>query len=110
MRPLFVEWLHVSGLPSWLAPRFWLMLTLAIVAACLLTLQLWKRTGQDLKIASDLLFWGILGLFAGSKIFYFLQYGFPRDAVHWYHPQGFALYGGLAGVLAPWALYRILKP
>ena len=76
MRPILTDWLETQGLPAWLAPTYWSMLTMAIVAACLLTQWLWRRGGQDSKTASDLLFWGILGLFAGSKVFYFLQYGF----------------------------------
>ena len=79
MRKLFVEFLHSKGLPGDWLPDYWLMLTVAIISASLLTVVLWRRSGQPSSVASDLIFWGILGLFVGAKFFFFLQFGFPSS-------------------------------
>ena len=85
------------------------MLTVAIISASLLTIVLWRRSGQPSSVASDLIFWGILGLFVGAK-FFFLQFGFPSSLAGWFSTGGIALYGGLSGVLAAWRTRYLLRP
>ena len=85
MRQTIVQWFSDSGLPGWLVPDYWFMLVLAIIVGSLLTLFLWRRSGYPVRTASDLLFWGILLLFVGSKYLYYLQYDFltcPQERVH----------------------------
>ncbi len=93
MRKVFVEFLQSKDLPSGWVPDYWLMLTLAIISASLLTIALWRRRGQSSSVASDLIFWGILGLFVGAKFFFFLQFGFPSSLSGWFSTGGIALYG-----------------
>lgn len=109
MREIFVDRVTEIGLPGWIIPDYWLMLTFAIISSCLVTLFLWKRSGGDVKVASDLLFWGVLGLFVGARFFYYLQYGFPPSITDWFGAAGFALYGGLTGILTTWLIYYLLK-
>ncbi len=88
----------------WLIPNFRLMLTLAIIAGCLLCLWLWRQREADSGTASDLLFWGIPGLLIGCKFFYFLQFSFPSTLPGWWRTSGLALYGGLFGLLLVWGI------
>lgn len=110
MEKILRELLDGTGLPTWLVPDYWFMLTLALVAGSLLTLSLWKRSGQERKVASDLLFWSILALFVGAKLFNFLQFGFPRSLSGFWSTGGFALYGGLFGVLTACTVYYFIHP
>ncbi len=110
MREVFVDWLQKEGLPGWLVPGYWLMLTLAIIVGSLLAIYLWKRTGQETRIASDLLFWGIPSLFVGAKFLFYLQFGFPNNLTDFWAPSGLSLYGGLLGLLTAWTLYYQFRP
>ena len=110
MRKVFVEFLQSKDLPSGWLPDYWLMLTVAIISASLLTIVLWRRRGQPSSLASDLIFWGILGLFVRAKFFFFLQFGFPPSLSGWFSTGGIALYGGLAGVLTALGGRYLLRP
>lgn len=110
MRSLIVERLAAHGIPAWLVPDYWFMLTTAILASSILTLYVWRRSGHPIRLAADLLFWGILGLFVGARVFFYLQYGFPRSASAWIGGDGFALYGGLFGLLFAWGAYHLFRP
>ena len=99
-----------SGLPTWLVPDYWFMLVLAIIVGSLLTLFLWHRSGYPVRTASDLLFWGILTIFVGSKFLYYLQYDFPSSIWDWWGSPGLSLYGGLLGLLVAWSLLYQLRP
>lgn len=109
MRDRWVQDVERYGLPSWLVPDYWSLLTLAIMTGSVLTLVFWIGQKRDSKTASDLLFWGIPSLLLGAKIFYFLQYGFPRRLDIW-NTAGMSLYGGLAGLLLAWGVYYALRP
>ncbi len=110
MREVFVDLLRKEGLPGWLVPDYWFMLTLAIIVASLLAIHLWKDAGQDTRVSSDLLFWGIPSLFVGAKLLYYLQFGFPNHLRDFWSPSGISLYGGLLGVLTAWTLYHQFRP
>ena len=86
------------------------MLALAIIVGSLLTLFLWRQSGYPVRTASDLLFWGILLLFVGSKFLYYLQYDFPPSIWDWWGSPGLSLYGGLLGLLAAWGVLYLLRP
>ncbi len=109
MRFLMVEWAGQHGIPAWLIPDYWLMLTLAIVTGCLVTRRLAAQVVPETP-TGDLLVAGILGLFLGSKLLYGFEFGFPADYRRLLQPAGFSLYGGLAGLLTAWALCRRLRP
>ena len=108
MRRAYLEQFDPSW--HWLILDFRLMLTLAIIAGCLLCLWLWRRREAESATAADLLFWGIPGLLIGCKFFYFLQFGFPSSLPGWWRTSGLALYGGLFGLLAVWGVYWLLRP
>ena len=110
MRDQIIEYLNNHGIWSWWVLDFWLMFTLALLSGTLLTLYLWRREGRPLRIAADLLFWGILGLFVGMKFLYYLQFGFPWRMIDWVGTPGMSLYGGLLGLLAAWSFLYLLKP
>lgn len=110
VRSRWVEVLAEGGWPGWLIPNYWSMLTLAIIVGSGLTLWLWRRFESGSGQAADLLFWGIPSLLVGSKLVYFLQYGVPSDFSQFWHTGGFALYGGLAGLLAAWGVYYVVRP
>jgi len=110
MRKTLVETLEASGMPGWLVPDFFFMLTLAIILGSCLVLLLWKRTGQNSSVASDLIFWGIPCLFLGAKLMYFLQFGFPSHVGGVWSAGGIGLYGGLIGLLIAWAVYYVVRP
>ena len=107
MKPEFLRLLppELHGL----VPDFLMMATLAIIAGCFGTLRLWKRQGGDQALARDLLFWSIPGLFLGAKFLFFLQYGFPANLAGWFSLGGFALYGGLFGVVLTLVLLRLFR-
>ena len=109
MRQILVVFLQARGLPAWLVPDYWFMLTVAIVAGCVMTLVLWRQAGQKASVASDLMFWAIPLLFVGTKVFYFLQFGFPKG-LDWWSSGGASFYGGLFGILTAWGLYYLLRP
>ena len=110
MREIFVDSLQKGGLPSWLVPDYWFMLTLAIIVGSVLAIYLWRDAKQDTRIASDLLFWGIPALFVGAKFLYYLQFGFPDHLKDFWSPSGISLYGGLLGLLTAWTLYYQFRP
>jgi phosphatidylglycerol:prolipoprotein diacylglycerol transferase len=110
MRTTLMEALEAKGIPGWLLPDFYFMLTLAIIVGGGLVLLLWKRTGHHNGVASDLIFWGIPCLFFGAKLAYFLQFGFPSDLSGWWSKTGIGLYGGLIGLLISWAVYYVVRP
>ena len=109
MRELIVQALTESGIPSWLVPDYWFMLTTAIVVGTL-TARAASRRSQFTAPVSDLLFFGVLGLFFGAKILYGLQYWNSWSLGHLLQPAGFALYGGLLGLLATWLFYYLIRP
>ena len=110
MREVLVDLLQKKGLPAWLVPDYWFMISLAIIVGSLLAIHLWKRAGQEARVASDLLFWGIPTLFAGAKFLYYLQFGFPGQLESFWSPGGLSLYGGLLGLLTAWTLYYQFHP
>jgi phosphatidylglycerol:prolipoprotein diacylglycerol transferase len=110
MRPIIVSRLHHLGIPEWLIPDYWFMFTLAIIVSSLMALHLWRRSGHRGRTTSELLFWGIPGLFVGTRLFHFLQFGFPQTVTDFWSEGGFALYGGLAGLLTVWILYYLVCP
>ena len=69
MRQALVRSLKEGSLPipAWLIPDYWFMLTLAIISGSVVAVLLWRHSGQKGRVASDLIFYGILGLFAGAK-------------------------------------------
>ncbi|MFZ0429064.1 MAG: prolipoprotein diacylglyceryl transferase family protein [Acidobacteriota bacterium] len=110
MRSRIVDVVQSWGFPGWVVPDYWFMLTAAIVIASLYTLRVWRSSGGDPRTVSDLLFWGIPSLLIGARLGYFLQYGFPQSI--WEIPSsgGWALYGGLAGLLTAWMVVWLLRP
>ena len=110
MRSEIVSAVQESGLPSWLVPDYLFMLTFSIIVGALFSVRLWKSRGEDIRVAQDLLFYGILGLLVGSRFLYFSQYGFPGSMRAWFGTAGFSLYGGLLGLLLVWSIYRLLRP
>lgn len=109
MRERIVAWLVDCGLPGWIVPDYWFMLTTAIVVGALISRAASRRSKLDAP-ASDLLFFGILGLFLGAKVLYGLQYWSSWSWSRLYQPSGFALYGGLLGVLTVWLLIDLIRP
>jgi phosphatidylglycerol---prolipoprotein diacylglyceryl transferase len=109
MRERIVAWLVGSGLPPWIVPDYWFMLTAAIVAGTLVTLAASRRSKLAAPV-SDLLFFGILGLFLGAKVLYGVQYWNSWSWERMLQPAGFALYGGLVGILTAWLVYRLVRP
>ncbi|MBI4446269.1 MAG: prolipoprotein diacylglyceryl transferase [Acidobacteria bacterium] len=108
MRSRWLPVVESHGLPAWIIPDYWFLLTLAIITGSLLTVVFWSRQ-RDSRMASDLLFWGIPALLLGAKIFYFLQYGFPGSLDLW-NTGGMSLYGGLIGLLVAWGIYYRVHP
>lgn len=109
MRDAIVEWAVRHGIPAWLVPGYWQMLTLAITVGCLVTWRLSRRRVPEVP-AGDLLVSGIVGLLLGSKLLYGFEFGFLGDFSRLFQPAGFSLYGGLAGLLAAWTIFHRLRP
>ena len=112
MRRALISALEEGPLPilGWLIPDYWFMLTLAIIAGSVVAVLLWTHSGQKGQVAPDLIFYGILGLFAGSKILYYTQFGLPQSLGEIWRGSGFALYGGLLGLLVAWIVYYQIRP
>lgn len=110
MRPTFVRLFGKGGLPGWLVLDYQFLLTTAIILGCLLTLFLCRRRGLPPRISQDLLFWGIPSLLLGSKILYYLQFGWANHTWLEFLSHGFSLYGGLFGLLTSWLLYYRIRP
>ncbi len=109
MREVIIQALAGTGIPGWLVPDYWFMLTTAIIAGSLVTLVMSRHAKLSAPV-SDLLFFGILGLFVGSKILYGLQYWDSWSWGRMLQPAGFALYGGLLGLLTAWLGYYLVRP
>ncbi|UCF35924.1 MAG: hypothetical protein JSU96_13975, partial [Acidobacteriota bacterium] len=69
MRPRLLELFSDYGVPGWLVPDYWLLVTLAIIVTCLGTLHLWNREGEGDTGAQDLLLIGIPAVFIGARFF-----------------------------------------
>jgi phosphatidylglycerol:prolipoprotein diacylglycerol transferase len=110
MRDIFLEWAAEAGVPSWLIPDYWFMLTSAIIVGSLTCLHLWKDAGHDVRTASELIFWGIPSLFVGAKLFHMFQFGWEGGIWGLFSPSGLAMYGGLFGLLSAWAVYYLFSP
>ena len=110
MREVLSAFLGKYGLPVWLVPDYWFMVTLAIISGSLLTLHFWRRSGRSGRVAADLLFWGTLALFVGAKFLFYLQFGFPPSLADWWGTPGLSLYGGLLGLLTAWGCYYLVRP
>ena len=50
------------------------------------------------------------GTFRRREIFYYLQFGLPPSLGEVWHAGGFALYGGLFGLLVVWIIYYQFRP
>jgi len=109
MREVLLEKMTEIGLPGWLVPDYWFMLTTAIVVGTLVVLAAARRTNLAAP-TSDLLFYGILGLFVGSKVLYGLQYWSTWSLERLIQPAGFSLYGGLLGLMVSWLVYYLIRP
>ncbi|UCF35449.1 MAG: prolipoprotein diacylglyceryl transferase [Acidobacteriota bacterium] len=109
MRPRFLEFFTANGLPEWLIPDYWFMMTLAIIVACVGTLRLWIRGNKGDRGAQDLLLFGIPALFIGARLFHFLQFGFPENLWDLIFAGGLGFYGGLFAVVMVWILTAWLK-
>jgi phosphatidylglycerol---prolipoprotein diacylglyceryl transferase len=103
------EWLAQNGWPGWIVPGYGFLLCLSLILGSLLTLYLWKRSGQEKQRASDLIFWAIPSLFVGAKMFYWLQYGFSGQLDFW-NSGGISLYGGFFGLMAAWLVQYWIRP
>lgn len=109
MRETIVSTVIEAGFPAWIVPDYWFMLTLAIVVGSLTALAAGRRSKAGAPV-SDLLFFGILGLFLGAKLLYGLQYWNSWSWGRLLQPAGFSLYGGLLGLLATWLVYYRIRP
>ncbi|MBI4444433.1 MAG: prolipoprotein diacylglyceryl transferase [Acidobacteria bacterium] len=108
MRRVLMQWLVEHGLTPWIIPNFWFLLCLSIILGSLWTLHRWRREGQPVAVASDLLFWGIPSLLVGAKLLYLAQFGLA----HWHGwtAAGLSLYGGLVGLLGAWIVTYAFSP
>jgi len=108
VRETIVRLVTEAGFPAWIVPNYWFMLTLAIVIGSTTALAAARRTKSDAPV-SDLLFFGIPGLFVGAKLFYGLQYWSFWSMRNVLQPAGFSLYGGLFGLLVTWLVYYRIR-
>jgi phosphatidylglycerol---prolipoprotein diacylglyceryl transferase len=109
MRDRLREWLAQNGWPDWIVPGYWFLLCLSLILGSLLTIHLWKRSGQDKQRAADLIFWAIPSLFVGAKVLYWLQFGLPERLDFW-NSGGISLYGGFFGLTGAWLVQYWLRP
>jgi phosphatidylglycerol:prolipoprotein diacylglycerol transferase len=78
----------------------------ALVAGWLLAREL-RRRGRDAEPAFALAVAGLVGGFAGAKVYYLLQQAPGGLTAHDFGSSGFTWYGGLlGGALAVWLLAR----
>lgn len=96
-------------LPSWLLPGYWVFLVLGVSLFFLWTQRGWTRSGEDRREALDLLFWGLIGLFCGAKLFELIEYGGQAFDLL-ISKKGFSLFGGLFGSLMVWSFINWRRP
>jgi len=108
MRPLLVSWLAHHGLPSWVAPDYFQLASIATLVGSVLALHLAARDGASRKHTAYAIASAYLGALCGGYLFEALR-AVPAAvaAASWrpvLHP-GRAAYGGLLFAIAAAALY-----
>ena len=108
MRPLLVAWLVRQGLPSWLAPEYFQLASIATLIGSALALYLAARDGASRKYTAYAIASAYVGALIGGYLFEALRAvpaavaaGSWRPVLH----PGRAAYGGLLFAIGAAALY-----
>ena len=108
MRPLLVVWLARHGLPSWLAPDYFQLASIATLIGSALALHLAARDGASRKHTAYAIAAAYVGALCGGYLFEALrEVPAAVAAASWrpvLHP-GRAAYGGLLFAIGAAALY-----
>jgi phosphatidylglycerol:prolipoprotein diacylglycerol transferase len=108
MRPLLVAWLALHGLPSWLAPDYFQLASIATLVGSALALHLAARDGASRRHTAYAIASAYVGALCGGYLFEALRAVPAAVAAGSFRPilhPGRAAYGGLLFAIGSAALY-----